>query len=77
MVLAFEGGAETMDDMRLLRFRFNKEMLTQPQRDQFLRVAADWLEKLKRVSLVRLSKQLNGSSAKSETPHPLDWIKPL
>ena len=77
VVLAFEGGAETMDDMRLLRFRFDGEMLTQPQRDQFLKVCVDWLRKLKKLSLVRLSKQLNGSSAKPETSHPLDKYKPL
>ena len=69
--------AETMDDMRLLRFRFEGEMLTQPQRDQFLRVAVDWLRKLKKLSLVRLSKQLNGPSGKTETPNPLDKYKPL
>ena len=77
VVLAFEGGAETMDDMRLLRFRFEGEMLTQPQRDQFLRVAVDWLRKLKKLSLVRLSKQLNGPSGKTETSNPLDKYKPL
>lgn len=77
VVLAFEGGAETMDDMRLLRFRFEGEMLTQPQRDQFLRVCVDWLRKLKKLSLVRLSKQLNGPSGKTETSNPLDKYKPL
>ena len=77
VVLAFEGGAETMDDMRLLRFRFDGEMLTHPQRDQFLRVCTDWLRKLKKLSLVRLSKQLNGPSGKTEESGPLDWIKPL
>ena len=77
VVLAFEGGAETMDDMRLLRFRFDGEMLTHPQRDQFLRVCTDWLRKLKKLSLVRLSKQLNGPSGKTEEFGPLDWIKPL
>ena len=77
VVLAFEGGAETMDDMRLLRFRFEGVMLTQPQRDQFLRVAVDWLRKLKKLSLVRLSKQLNGPSGKTKTTNPLDKYKPL
>ena len=77
VVLAFEGGAETMDDMRLMRFRFDKKDLTQPQRDQFLRVCTDWLRKLKKLSLVRLSKQLNGRSGKTEDSGPLDWIKPL
>ena len=77
VVLAFEGGAETMEDMRLLRFRFDGEMFTQPQRDQFLKVCVDWLRKLKKLSLVRLSKQLNGPSGKSETPNPLDKYKPL
>ena len=77
VLLAFEGGAETMDDIRLMRFRFDKKELTQPQRDQFLRVCVDWLRKLKKLSLVRLSKQLNGSSAKSETSHPRDKYKPL
>ena len=66
-----------MDDMRLLRFRFDGEMLTQPQRDQFLKVCVDWLRKLKKLSLVRLSKKLNGPSAKPETYHPLDKYKPL
>ena len=66
-----------MDDMRLMRFRFDKELLTQPQRDQFLRVCTDWLRKLKKLSLVRLSKQLNGPSGKTETPNPLDKYKPL
>ena len=77
VVLAFEGGAETMDDMRLMRFRFDKKDLTHPQRDQFLRVCTDWLRKLKKLSLVRLSKQLNGRSGKTEDSGPLDWIKPL
>ena len=77
VVLAFEGGAETMDDMRLMRFRFDKKDLTQPQRDQFLRVCTDWLRKLKKLSLVRLSKQLNGPSGKTETSNPLDKYKPL
>ena len=77
VALAFEGGAETMDDMRLMRFRFDKKDLTQPQRDQFLRVCTDWLRKLKKLSLVRLSKQLNGPSGKTEDAGPLDWIKPL
>ena len=77
VVLAFEGGAETMDDMRLMRFRFDKELLTHPQRDQFLRVCTDWLRKLKKLSLVRLSKQLNGPSGKTETSNPLDKYKPL
>ena len=79
VVIAFEDGAETIHEVWSAprRLIFEGEELTQPQRDQLMRVCVDWLRKLKKLSLVRLSKQLNGPSAKPETYHPLDKYKPL
>jgi hypothetical protein len=66
-----------LTDLNILRFKLGDEALTQAQKQQLLRVAVDWLRRLDKVSSVRLSKQLNGPSGKTEPPHPLDKYKPL
>ena len=80
VVWTYECGNDTddLDDIRrLMRFTFAGESLSQAQKDQFLRLAAGWLRQLHLVSSVRLSKQLNGHSGKTEDSGPLDWIKSL
>ena len=77
VVTGYEAGADNLDDLRILRVRINGEELDRFQRDQFMRVALAWLRQLDKVCSIRLSKQLNGPSAKPETYHPLDKYKPL
>ena len=77
VVMGYEAGADNLDDLRILRVRIKGEELDRFQRDQFMRVALSWLRQLDKVCSIRLSKQLNGSSAKPETSHPLDKYKPL
>jgi hypothetical protein len=66
-----------LDDLRQVRFHFAGVPLSHAQAQQLLRLAAGWLRQLHLVSSVRLSKQLNGPSGKTEDSGPLDWIKPL
>ena len=75
--MAYEAGADNLDDLRILRVRIKGEELDRFQRDQFMRVALAWLRQLDKVCSIRLSKQLNGPSGKTEESGPLDWIKPL
>ena len=77
VVMGYEAGADNLDDLRILRVRIKGEELDRFQRDQFMRVALSWLRQHDKVCSIRLSHQLNGSSAKSETSHPLDKYKPL
>ena len=79
MVRFYRDGNDTadLDDIRKMRFQFAKKPLSQAQAEQLLRLAVAWLRQLHLVSSVRLSKQLNGPSGKTETPNPLDKYKPL
>ena len=79
MVRFYRDGNDTadLDDIRKMRFQFAKKPLSQAQAEQLLRLAVAWLRQLHLVSSVRLSKQLNGPSGKTEESGPLDWIKPL
>ena len=80
VVRTYSDGNDTadLDDLRrVMRFEFDGESLSQAQKDQLLRLAAGWLRQLHLVSSVRLSKQLNGPSGKTETSNPLDKYKPL
>ena len=79
VVTTYRCGNDTadLDDLRQVRFQFAGEPLSQAQAEQLLRLAVSWLRQLHIVSSVRLSKQLNGSSAKSEPSPPLDKYKPL
>ena len=77
VLMAYEAGADNLDDLRILRVRIKGEELDRFQRDQFMRVALAWLRQLDKVCSIRLSKQLNGPSGKTETPNPLDKYKPL
>ena len=79
VVTTYANGNDEHDltDLSILRFQFGGEPLSQAQAEQLLRVAVDWLRKLDKVSSVRLSKQLNGPSGKTDPPHPLDKYKPL
>ena len=77
VVMGYEAGADNLDDLRILRVRIKGEELDRFQRDQFMRVALAWLRQLDKVCSIRLSKQLNGPSGKTETSHPLDKYKPL
>ena len=77
VVMGYEAGADNLDDLRILRVRIKGEELDRFQRDQFMRVALAWLRQLDKVCSIRLSKQLNGPSGKTETPNPLDKYKPL
>ena len=79
VVYLYECGNDEHDltDLSILRFKWGGDALTQTQSQTLLGVAVDWLRRLDKVSSVRLSKQLNGSSAKPETSHPLDKYKPL
>ena len=79
VVRFYRDGNDTadLDDIRKMRFQFAKKPLSQAQAEQLLRLAVAWLRQLHLVSSVRLSKQLNGHSGKTEESGPLDWIKPL
>ena len=79
VVRFYRDGNDTtnLDDIRKMRFQFAGEPLSQAQAEQLLRLAVAWLRQLHLVSSVRLSKQLNGPSGKTEESGPLDWIKPL
>ena len=79
VVRFYRDGNDTadLDDIRKMRFQFAKKPLSQAQAEQLLRLAVAWLRQLHLVSSVRLSKQLNGPSGKTETPNPLDNYKPL
>ena len=77
VVTGYEAGADNLDDLRILRVQIKGEELDRFQRDQFMRVALSWLRQLDKVCSIRLSKQLNGPSGKTETPNPLDKYKPL
>ena len=79
VVHVYESGNDEHDltDLNILRFKWGDESLTHPQAQKLLSVAVDWLRRLEKVSSVRLSKQLNGRSGKTEDSGPLDWIKPL
>ena len=68
---------DNLDDIRTMRFQFAGEPLSHPQAQQLLKLAVGWLRQLHLVSSVRLSKQLNGPSGKTETSNPLDKYKPL
>ena len=77
VVLGYEAGSDNLDDLRIMRVRIKGEELDRFQRDQFMRVALAWLRQLDKVCSIRLSKQLNGPSGKTETSNPLDKYKPL
>ena len=79
VVRFYRDGNDTtnLDDIRTMRFQFAGEPLSHPQAQQLLKLAVGWLSQLHLVSSVRLSKQLNGPSGKTETPNPLDKYKPL
>ena len=79
VVRFYRDGNDTadLDDIRKMRFQFAKKPLSQAQAEQLLRLAVAWLRQLHLVSSVRLSKQLNGPSGKTETSNPLDKYKPL
>ena len=79
VVTTYRCGNDDIDlnDLRKVRFQFAGEKLSQAQVEQLLRLAVAWLRQLHLVSSVRLSKQLNGHSGKTEDSGPLDWIKPL
>ena len=79
VVYLYECGNDEHDltDLSHLRFKWGGDALTQTQSQTLLGVAVDWLRRLDMVSSVRLSKQLNGHSGKTEDSGPLDWIKPL
>ena len=79
VVHVYESGNDEHDltDLKILRFKWGDESLTHPQAQKLLSIAVDWLRRLEKVSSVRLSKQLNGHSGKTEDAGPLDWIKPL
>ena len=79
VVTTYECGNDDIDltELNILRFKLGDEALTRQQTEKLLKLAVAWLRQLDLVCSVRLSKQLNGPSGKTEPPHPLDKYKPL
>ena len=79
VVTTYANGNDEHDltDLSILRFKLGDEALTRQQTEKLLKLAVAWLRQLDLVCSVRLSKQLNGPSGKTDPTHPLDKYKPL